>query len=479
MKLQLRVLGGARAGVSGVFSRTETTLGRHPGCDFVFDPERDLAVSARHASIVRDGARWLVRDLGSRNGVLVNGHPIRGDTRLDDTDQIRLGADGPALEVRFVPDSAPDQTPPPPAASPPTALRSTGGEPGAATPQRRGGTTQRIRVEVSRQTRHLWLLVGLLVVALAAAGGYVVWQRRATEAERARERAAVETRIDRILQASAEALARLRGEVEGLATALRRSQGEVARLQDELRAAEASGRSDEVDRLEVELASATRALRAQQAATLVDYRAINEANYRAVAMVWADFGAGDVQSGTAFAVRADGVLVTNRHVVLGPDGTRQPRRLAVQFTHSDQVWRATLLGASADADLAVVRVQGIRGEVPAIPGPPGSRLVRPGDPVATIGFPFGTELPMRAAGEDNVIRATLTAGTVSKVLPDLLQIDGYGAQGASGSPVFDRDGRLIGVLSAGEPGTDGRIVYLVPVASVTSLLGRLGISSSP
>jgi S1-C subfamily serine protease len=471
-------------GATGVFSAAEVTLGRHPSSQFAFDPERDLAVSVQHARIVRQGARWLVRDLGSSNGTLVNGHRIRGDTHLDDTDQIRLGADGPTLEVRLVPDSTPDRAPPAtsaPAPAPAPRERPAGpsGPPPrpAPPPPRRSSITQQIRVEVGRQTRRLRVLIGVLVVTLLGGAAYVVWDSRAQSAERDRERAALQARIDSILQASAGALTQLRGEAEGLAEALRRSQQEMGDLQARLRSAEAGGRRDEVDRLRGRLASAAQALTTQQAAALVDYRAIYDANHRAIALIWAEFGPGDVQMGTAFAVRQDGMLVTNRHVVQGSQGDRRPLRVAIQFTHSDQVWPATLVGSSAEADVAVVRVDGIRGAVPAIAVPPSAPPLRPGDPVATIGFPFGTDLPMRSSGEGNVVRATLTAGLVSKVLPDEVQIDGYGAQGASGSPVFDREGRLVGVLYGGEAGTNGRIVYLVPVNSVTTLLRRLGVSS--
>jgi hypothetical protein len=434
----------------------------------------------------------VVRDLGSRNGTLVNGHKIRGDTRLDDTDQVRLGADGPAVEARLVPDDTPDQAParPAAAAAPPRATgparapaRAAPAPPDApagrpATTRRAPSTTQRIRVEVGRQTRRLRLLIGLLVLTIVGGSGYLVWDRRAREAERLRERAATQARIDSILQASEAALARLRGEVEGLGDALRRSREEITRLQGELNAAEASGRSGDAERLRAQIASLTQALSTQQVAAAVDFRAIHEANHRAVALVWAEFAPGDVVTGTGFAVRDDGVLITNRHVVLGPNGDRRPQRLAVQFTNSAQVWPATLLGAAAgDTDVAAIRIERIRGSVPVIAVPEPPPAVRPGDPVATIGFPFGTDLPMRAGPEDNVVRATLTAGIVSKVLPHEIQIDGYGAQGASGSPVFDRAGRLIGVLFAGQPGTNGRIVYVVPVNSVTALLRVLGLSS--
>ena len=68
MKLQVRVLSGGRTGVTAVFSQDQVTVGRHPSCDLPFDPERDLDVSTQHAVFVRSGARWSVRDQGSKNG---------------------------------------------------------------------------------------------------------------------------------------------------------------------------------------------------------------------------------------------------------------------------------------------------------------------------------------------------------------------------------------------------------------------------
>jgi S1-C subfamily serine protease len=476
VKLQLRVLTGARAGVTGVFSQPQVTIGRHPDCDLQLDPDRDLDVSARHALVARQSdQRWTVRDSGSRNGTLVNGHPIRTETGLEDTDQIRLGPAGPTVEVRLVADDTADQratVAPRTAGSP---MRSTGAETTAAPASGRGrhdsSTTQRIRVAVGRQTRRLRLVSGGLVILLVAAGGYALLSRRQQDAERTRERSAMQARIDSIIRSSDTAV-QLRGEVAGLADALRQSQAQIQHLQQDLRSAEEAGRPDEIKRLRAELTAATAALSQQQAAALLDYRGIHQTNNRAVAMIWAEFEPGDVVTGTAFAVTTGGLMVTNRHVVYGPDGTRRPRRLAVQFTNSAQVWRARVAAASSEQDLALVRVEGIVGAIPFVPVPDTAVSVDPGSPVAIIGFPLGTDLPMRSAGEPDLVRTSLTAGTVSKVLPDLLQIDGYGAQGASGSPVFDRDGTLLGVLYGGEPGTGGRIVYAVPVKYITALVAQ-------
>jgi S1-C subfamily serine protease len=490
MKLQVTVLTGGRAGITAVFSQDQVSVGRHPASDLPLHADEDLDVSGHHAVFVRSGTRWAVRDVGSRNGTLVNGHPIRAETVLDDTDQVRLGRDGPQLEIRLVPDGVPDRKPEPAAITAQAgarALRQTSGvrlaQPGPPpapsarpAPAPRGpSATQRIRVEVGRQTRTLRILTGILVLVIVGGAGFWLVERRQQAAERERERAQFQARIDSIITASTASIASLRGEMEGLAAALRQSQDHVQTLQGELASAEAAGSTAEVARLRRELRNATQAMSLQQAAARVDFQAIHRARNLAVAMIWVEFEDGAVETGTAFAVTADGVLITNRHVLAGADGTRRARRLAVQFSNSAQVWRATALGASREADVAALRVQGIVGAVPTIPLP--ERVdTRPGDPVAVIGFPLGTDLPMRAQGEQNLVRTTLTAGTVSKALQDLLQIDGYGAPGASGSPIFDASGALLGVLYGGEPGSNGRIVYAVPVPYVTALLRELGIA---
>ena len=69
-------------------------------------------------------------------------------------------------------------------------------------------------------------------------------------------------------------------------------------------------------------------------------------------------------------------------------------------------------------------------------------------------------------------RSTLVAGTLSKSLSDVLQIDAYAGQGSSGSPVFNSAGSVIGVVYGGARESAGRIVYAVPVDDVAALVGR-------
>jgi len=490
VKPQLKVLSGFSAGTTAVFSKPYIAIGRHPASDLRFDADRELDVSARHAAILKQGDRWYLRDLGSRNGTLVNGHPITADTKLDDTDQIRFGPQGPTVEFRLVPDSVPDTLAPPAPPAPRRTLRpsvESGRGPRETVPASaeaapaprptpraagagRASTTQRIRVEVRRQTRGLRALTGVLLGVLLLVIAAFVFENRRQARLREREAQATEARIDSVLAASEAAVQSLKGQVAGLADALRRSQGEVERLGRELASARATGDASQVAALRARLNTATETLRNQQLAAQVDYSAIYQASQDAIAMIYVDFGSNQVFTATAFAITTDGVMITNRHVVAGPDGTKRPRRIGIKFADSDQTFAARLLAVSPEraADVAVVKVD-IRGGNPVLKWPDSAGAVRPGDPVAIIGFPLGQELPSDRLGGQQVARTSLTAGTVSKVLPDLVQVDGYGAEGSSGSPIFDRAGNVVAILYGGQPGTGGRIVFGVPVGYARTL----------
>ncbi len=486
MKAQLKILSGTLAGQVKVFSTAPIEIGRHPSSHLQFDPDLDLDVSGRHAVITLKGSHWIIRDRGSMNGTLVNGHTVASETTLDDTDQIRFGLTGPIVEFRLVPDSTPDgiletakaraKPESPRAAARPTGratAREVHNEPPTpnAESEHSGSTTQRVRVEVSRQTRKLRALTVVLFFILLAVAGAFFYQTNRQRRQREAEIAAVEARTDSILEAAATAINTLEGQVEGLGATLRQSQAEVGRLRSSLAAAQESGSEEEVRELRRQLADASQALLHLEAAADVDYSSIVDANQRAVAIVWADLGDGNIEVGTAFAVRSDGTMLTCRHVVAGEDGSIQPQRLAIKFADSYQVFRAQLLAVSNDADLAVVKVN-IRGGIPTIEGfNQRPDTLRQGDPVAVIGFPMGTSLPMTDAGESGTIaRTTFGAGSVSKTLADLVQIDGYGARGASGSPIFDRNGEVVSILYGGEPGSEGRIVLSVPSTLALELL---------
>ena len=65
------------------------TIGRSRDCDVVLE---DAGISRHHAEIVPSADGWTVADLGSTNGVRVNGRTIRGAQPLSAGDRVELGS---------------------------------------------------------------------------------------------------------------------------------------------------------------------------------------------------------------------------------------------------------------------------------------------------------------------------------------------------------------------------------------------------
>lgn len=72
-------------------------IGRSTDADIVIAANE---VSRHHAQIAPDRDGWTLTDLGSTNGVRLNGHPVGVPTRLQDGDVIELGSVELVFEVR-------------------------------------------------------------------------------------------------------------------------------------------------------------------------------------------------------------------------------------------------------------------------------------------------------------------------------------------------------------------------------------------
>jgi hypothetical protein len=69
-------------------SEREVVLGRSRECDCVI---AEASVSRRHAGLRRDGTRWVLRDLGSRNGTRVNGVRLLDEAQVAPGDRVSFG----------------------------------------------------------------------------------------------------------------------------------------------------------------------------------------------------------------------------------------------------------------------------------------------------------------------------------------------------------------------------------------------------
>ena len=86
---KLRVGSGAGLRAGAAYDLSDgALLGRGDQADIVLD---DANVSRKHAEVRPSGGSWIVRDLGSTNGVKVNGRRIQGPQSLAPGDVVELG----------------------------------------------------------------------------------------------------------------------------------------------------------------------------------------------------------------------------------------------------------------------------------------------------------------------------------------------------------------------------------------------------
>lgn len=83
----LEVLTGNDAERRYPLIQDKVRLGRHPACEVHIDVN---SVSRFHAHLLREGDRYSIEDLNSRNGTFVNGRKIEGRVPLRDNDRVKI-----------------------------------------------------------------------------------------------------------------------------------------------------------------------------------------------------------------------------------------------------------------------------------------------------------------------------------------------------------------------------------------------------
>lgn len=171
-------------------------------------------------------------------------------------------------------------------------------------------------------------------------------------------------------------------------------------------------------------------------------------------------------SGSGLVWDAAGHIVTNYHVIEGASEAQ------IQLADGRE-FSATLVGASPEHDLAVLKIGGVGFAAPARVPIGTSDDLQVGQSVFAIGNPFGLDW-------------TLTKGIVSALnrsLPNengpdirhLIQTDAAINPGNSGGPLLDSAGRLIGINTAiySPSGASAGIGFAVPVDTVMRVVPQL------
>ena len=456
MRIEFEIVAGARAGSRSAFEKSYIALGRDTLSDVRFDATADLDASTKHAAVLQSGDGYVIRDLGSRNGTFINGQRIAADTPLADGDMIRCGGHGPEVRVRIVKEAAEQvmakvAAPAPPRPGTPAAPAAPRKGPPARDPHAKPAgpsATSILRAEVKASAaryRAVLVMLGIIVVGAAVV---LVWQ--GTQARKQTER----------LGSVVDSLGR---QIANLESAKALADSEATRLQREIQREipRAAGDPTRLTSLRAQYSTVQRRQRDIQTAQGVDYAAIQRTNMAAVAVIVVRFAdTTQIFEGTAFSVSPLGLMLTNRHTVANHDG-EQARDIAIRFSGTTDVLPARIVRVAPDADLAIVQVESA-GPFPAVAGfAPGP--VETGAPIALLGFPGG-------CGTCERPRAKLVSGSVTSASDSVLEIDAFSGTGASGSPIFDRNGLVVGVLFGGRGGASSTEIVGLPIRRATALL---------
>ncbi|TCZ64411.1 DegQ family serine endoprotease [Roseicella aquatilis] len=165
--------------------------------------------------------------------------------------------------------------------------------------------------------------------------------------------------------------------------------------------------------------------------------------------------------GSGFVVDASGIVVTNNHVIDGAD------EINVILSDNTSI-RAELLGTDPRTDIAVLRIKTDKPLHAVQFGD--SDTAQVGDWVLAIGNPFG-------------LGGTVTAGIVSArgrdirqgLYDDFIQTDAAINRGNSGGPLFNLDGKVVGINTAIYSPTGGSIGigFSIPANLARNIVAQL------
>ncbi|ROU00365.1 Do family serine endopeptidase [Histidinibacterium lentulum] len=169
--------------------------------------------------------------------------------------------------------------------------------------------------------------------------------------------------------------------------------------------------------------------------------------------------------GSGFVISPDGYIVTNNHVIEDAD------EILIEFFDREEELVAEVIGTDPNTDIALLKVEPPEGEeLPFVEfGNSSGDTAEVGDWVMAMGNPLGQGFSVSAG----IISARNRE--LSGTYDDYIQTDAAINRGNSGGPLFDMEGRVIGVNTAILSPTGGSIGIGFAMSSdvVTNVVDQL------
>ncbi len=167
---------------------------------------------------------------------------------------------------------------------------------------------------------------------------------------------------------------------------------------------------------------------------------------------------GDTMIGSGFVCELNGkkVILSNRHVVLGAKEVRVG-------SSAEKLFRAPEYRISPEFDLALIELPK---ELQITPLKTRANNVRIGERIFAVGFPLG-------------LNKSITQGLVSSETEQLVQFDAPISSGNSGGPLVDKDGEVLGVVTAGSTGSADEIAQNLNFAIKTAFVPQAKLFQEP
>ncbi len=210
------------------------------------------------------------------------------------------------------------------------------------------------------------------------------------------------------------------------------------------------------------LASATPAPSYQSQA----YHIILPSVVRVVALVPKAGGTSEGALGTGVVIDESGVILTNLHIV------KNAVEIQVVFADGTRS-KAQVIATQPENDLAVLRADETPDDLVAATLT-SSATLRVGDEVMAVGNPFGVSNSL-TSGVVSGLERTFKSPKTGETMTGLVQFDAAVNPGNSGGPLVNRNGEVVGIVTALLNPTDQEVFigigFAVPIESAATAAG--------